>query len=275
MKKILKQLFFLSLLVTILASCEKDENKVYYEGGTAPALTASVSGPLVLTIAERNNPAITFNWTNPDYKFTTGLSSHDVFYTLQFDTTGSNFTNPNIGEVSISNDLAKTFTVGELNTRILGMGLLEDIPHNMEIRLKASLVNNTGILYSNVIAITITPFLDVVWPVPTNLYITGSATPASWQCACGEPELLSQKFTKVSSSKFELTIALSADNSYLFIPVYGSWAAKYGYTGGNNANNVNGDDFKPNGGDMKAPGVSRNYKITVDFKSGKFKVDPA
>ena len=32
MKKILKQLFFLSLLVTVFASCEKDENKVYYEG---------------------------------------------------------------------------------------------------------------------------------------------------------------------------------------------------------------------------------------------------
>lgn len=275
MKKILKQLFFLSLLVTVFASCEKDENKVYYEGGTAPALSASVSGPLVLTIAERNNPAITFNWTNPDYKFTTGLSSQDVFYTLQFDTTGSNFTNPGIGEVSISNDLSKSFTVGELNSKILAMGLLEDIPHNMEMRIKASLVNNSAVLYSNVITATITPFLDVVWPVPANLYITGSATPASWQCACGEPELLSQKFTKVSSSKFELTIALSADNSYLFLPVYGSWSAKYGFTGGNNANNVNGDDFKPNGGDMKAPGVSRTYKITVDFKTGKFKVDPA
>lgn len=274
MKKILKQLFFLSLLAIVFISCKKDENKDFFEGGTSPSLTASSTGPLVLLIADRTNPSVSFNWTNPDYNFTTGLSSQDVSYTLQIDTAGSNFTNPNKGEISISNDLSKGFTVGELNTKILSMGILEDMSHQMEFRIKANLAGGAGVLYSNVIAITVTPFLDVVWPVPTNLYITGSATPASWQCGCGEPELLSQKFTKVSSSKFKLTIALSANNSYLFLPVYGSWSAKYGFTGSNNTNNVNGDDFKPNGGDMKAPASSGVYNITVDFKTGKFTVAP-
>lgn len=270
MKKILKQLFFLSLLVTLFASCKKDENKDFYEGGTSPVLTASATGPLVLLIANRNDPALSFNWTNPDYRFTTGLSSQDVFYTLQIDTTGSNFTNPSKGEVSISKDLAKAFTVGELNSKLLGAGFLEDMPHNFEFRIKANLINNSATVYSNVIKMTITPFLDVLYPVPANLYITGSATPASWQCGCGEPELLSQKFTKVNAFTFKLTIALSANNSYLLLPVYGSWSAKYGYTGGNNANNVYADDFKPNGGDLKSPPVGGVYTITVNFKTGKF-----
>ena len=100
----------------------------------------------------------------------------------------------------------------------------------------------------------------------------GSATPAGWQCGCGEPDLLSQKFTKLSSSKFELTITLSANNSYLLLPVYGSWSAKYGGTGGNNSNNVTGDLFKPNGSDLKAPASTGSYKITVDFKTGAFTV---
>ena len=86
MKKIFKQLFFLSLLVTVFVSCKKDENKDFFEGGTSPSLTASSSGPLVLLIADRTNPSVSFNWTNPDYKFTTGLSSQDVSYTLQIDT---------------------------------------------------------------------------------------------------------------------------------------------------------------------------------------------
>nr|MBA2500941.1 hypothetical protein [Chitinophagaceae bacterium] len=65
---------------------------------------------------------------------------------------------------------------------------------------------------------------------------------------------------------------LTGGGSYLFLPVYGSWSAKYGYVGANNANNVDGDDFKAEGGDMLAPPTTGNYKITVDFQRGKFNV---
>jgi hypothetical protein len=54
----------------------------------------------------------------------------------------------------------------------------------------------------------------------------------------------------------------------LFVPVYGDWGAKYGAVGANNSNNVNGDDFKANGGDLLAPSASGNYKIEVDFQRG-------
>ena len=273
MKKVIKLLFASFLMAGLFLSCKKDENKDYYLGGTAPVLTASSTSPIVLLLPNKLNTAISFSWTNPNYQFTTGISSQDVFYTLQIDTTGSNFTNPQKGEIAISKDLSVALTVGDLNTKLLAMGLLEDIPHNVEVRIKAALINSSAILYSNAVKIVITPYLDVVYPVPAKLFITGSATPASWQCGCGEPDLLSQKFTKVSSSKFELTIVLSANNSYLFLPVYGSWNAKYGGTGvNNNTNNVFGDDFKPNGSDLKAPPVTGSYKITVDFKTGKFTV---
>lgn len=272
MKNILKFVLLSSCMAIVLMACKKDENKVYFEGGTPPVFSASSTAPLVLTLPNKNNTAISFNWTNPEYRFTTGISSQDVTYTVQFDTTGANFTSPSMGQRSISKELTTSFTVGELNAILLGMGLIENMPHNMEIRVKSTLKNNSVPLYSNVIKVVVTPYLDVVYPVPANLYITGAATPAGWQCGCGEPELLSQKFTKVSSSKFELTIALSANNSYLLLPVYGSWSAKYGGTGANNSNNPAGDDFKPDGGDLKAPAAGGTYKITVDFKTGKFTV---
>ena len=271
MKNIIKLLFGTIFTAALILSCKKDENKVYFQGGTNPVLTASSTAPMVLLIANKNNPAITFTWTNPNYQFNTGPSSQDVNYILQIDTTNSNFTNPGKSETSISKDLRLSLTVGELNTKLLAMGLIENMPHNMEIRIKATLLNSSVPLYSNVIKIVITPYLDVVYPVPAKLYITGSATPASWMGG-GDPELLSQKFTKVNSSKFEITIALSANNSYLFVPVYGDWSNKYGYTGSNNNNNVSGDDFKPDGGDMKAPAASGTYKVTVDFKTGKWTV---
>lgn len=261
------------LMAVLFISCKKDENQVVYNGGTAPVLTASSTNAMILLIANKDNQALKFTWTNPEYQFNTGVSSQDVTYTVQFDTTGSNFTNPKIGQKSISKELSTTFTVKDINTILLGMGLAENMPHNMEIRVKSSLANNSVPLYSNVLKIVITPYLDVVYPVPAELYITGSATPLSWQCGCAtDGPGTSQKFTKVNSSKFELTIALSANNSYLLLPVYGSWSAKYGFNGANNANNVNGDDFKPEGGDMKSPAVSGTYKITVDFKTGKWTV---
>jgi starch-binding outer membrane protein SusE/F len=272
MKNILKHIFFLSLLVATFASCKKDENKNYFEGGTPPVLTPSSTAPVVLLIANKDNQALKFNWTNPNYQFNTGPSSQDVTYTLQFDTTGANFTNPKKGEISIPKELTTAITVKDLNTLLLGMGLLENMPHNMEVRIKSNITNSNVPLYSNVVKIVITPYLDVVYPVPAKLYITGSATPASWMGG-GDPENVSQRFTKVSSSKFELTITLSANNSFLLIPVYGDWNNKYGFTGGNNANNVNGDNFKPDGGDLKAPGATKAYKITVDFKTGKYTVE--
>ena len=272
MKNIVKKIFFFSLLAATVASCKKDENKNYFEGGTAPVLTVSSAAPLVLLIANKDNQALGFTWTNPNYQFNTGPSSQDVAYTLQIDTAGANFTNPKIGEKSIPKELSTAITVKELNTLLVGMGLLENTPHNMEIRLKSNIINSSVPLYSNVIKIVITPYQDVVYPVPAKLYITGKASPASWMSG-GDPELVSQRFTKVNSSKFELTITLSANNSFLFVPVYGDWSNKYGFTGSGNANNVNGDSFKPDGGDFLSPAVSKTYKITVDFKTGKYTVE--
>ncbi len=270
MKNILKLLFGSLFLAGTFLSCEKDENKIFYEGGTAPALTASSTSAMVLIIANKNNFAIKFNWTNPDYKFTTGISSQDVTYTLQFDTTGASFTNPKKYEKTISEDLDVSFTVGELNTAILAMDLVENMAHNMEIRVKSSLANGSVPLYSNVVKIVITPYLDVVYPVPANLYITGAATPGNWMGG-GDPELLSQKFTKISSSEFQITsLAINPDQGFLFVPVYGNWSNKYGYTGAGLANNVNGDDFMPNGNDFKSPALSGNYRIYVSFKTGKY-----
>ncbi len=272
MKKILKSIFALLLLSATVASCKKDEQKSYFEGGTAPVLKSSSAAPIVLLVGNANNTALTFNWTNPNYQFASGPSSQDVTYTLQFDTTGANFTNPKIGEKSVPKELITSLTVKELNTLLLGMGLLEGISHNMEIRVKANITNSNVPLYSNVIKIVITPYLDVVYPVPAKLYITGSASPASWMSG-GDPENVAQRFTKVSSSKFELMITLSANNSLLFVPVYGDWSNKYGFTGANNTNNVTGDNFKPDGGDIKTPAVTKSYKITVDFKTGKYTIE--
>ena len=277
MKKLSKFLFSVFILATVITACKKDENQVNFEGGTAPVLTSSITGTSIpLSFANKDLLAIKLFWTNPGYKFNTGTSSQDVNYQIEIDTTGANFTNPQKQTVSVSRDLSKSFTQGEFNDFLLNQLQLDTVHvHNLEIRVKAFLGQNAVPLYSNVLKFTAKPYPippKVAPPASGKLYITGSATPGGWM-GSPAPELVSQKFTQVTPTLYVLnSIALNGGQSYLFVPLYGDWNAKYGGIGGNNTNNVNGDDFRAGGSDLLAPPVSGNYKIEVDFQRGKFTV---
>ncbi len=271
MKRIANFLFFSSLMAAALVSCKKDENRIYFEGGTAPVLTANTTA-LNLSFANTNQEALKLMWTNPDYQFTTGLSSQDVNYIIEIDTTGANFTNPNKQSVGISRELSKSFTQGEFNDFLLNqLGLKFNVPHDIEIRVKSALGSNAVSLISNVLKYRVTPFEippKVTPPASAELYITGSAVASDWT---NSPPA-SQKFTRVSNTLYELTIALSGGKSYTFLPVHGSWDHKFSIAKKNDENMVNGGDFQAGGEDILAPAVSGTYKIEVDFQRGKFKV---
>lgn len=269
MKKIFKICAVAFFFAVALVACKKDDVKNYFEGGTNPVLTANKTGNLPLTFVNKDAEAIKITWTNPNYKFTTGLSSQDVNYSIEIDTTGANFTNPKKQTVNVSKELTKSFTQGEFNDFLLNqLVLVPSIPHNVEIRVKASLANGAVPMLSNVLKFTITPYAIPPKVTPSvDLFIVGNATPGGWNNPVPVP---AQKFTKLTSTTFELTVALTGGNSYLFLPVNGDWTNKFGCIGGNNSNNVNGDDFKSGGGDMLAPAANGNYKIQVDFQRGKF-----
>ena len=109
--KHISQLLFSSVLLLVITSCEKAENKIFFEGGTPPQLSASTAN-VVLEPGSESNIALVLNWTNPDYKFTTGISSQDVTYTLEMDTLGGNFSSSNKVTSSDSKGNKKVYTVG-------------------------------------------------------------------------------------------------------------------------------------------------------------------
>ena len=271
MKHIFKIVVFL-VLAGSLFSCKKDENQVIFEGGTAPVLSIS-NASIPLSFINKDQTAFTLNWTNPDYKFTTGLSSQDVVYTIEIDTVGANFTNPQKQTLTVAKDLSKTFTQGEFNNYLLNQLLLvPDISHQLEIRISSSLAFNNAKLASNVLKLTVKPFSipPVVAPPPFGrLFLVGDATPGGWANPVPEP---TQEFTKISNTLYEIVVNIKPGGSYLFLPVNGSWSAKYGGTGSNDTNNVNEGDFKPEGGNLLAPSASGAHKIVVDFQRGKFTV---
>lgn len=267
-------IIFSILLTLVMVSCKKDENQVMFEGGTAPVLTASTS-TINLAFANADNQAVKLSWTNPEYRFNTGVSSQDVNYVVEIDLAGANFNSANKQSVAVSRDLTVAFTIAQFNDYLLNQLLL--VPgqqRDVEVRVKASIGStDAGTLYSNKLSYTVTPYAippKVTPPSSGKLFITGGATPASWMSG-GDAELASQRFTQVSATLYELaSIELTGDGSFLFVPVYGDWSHKYGGVGANNSNNVNGDDFKAEGGDLKAPAATGKYKVVVDFQRGKY-----
>lgn len=111
----------------------------------------------------------------------------------------------------------------------------------------------------------VTPFTGTL---PTDLFMVGGATPGGW----GNPvPVPSQQLTRLNSSQWEVSLALTAGEKYLFLPVNGSWNDKYGATDAGAAGIGNGGSLSFGGQDIPAPAVSGNYKIAVNFAN----VDPA
>ena len=279
MKNIIKKAGAAILLSFVFTGCKKQISEIQYKGGTAPVLSASSTAPQVLNIANKNIAAITFSWTNPNYRFSTGISSQDVAYTIQIDTVGSDFVNPNLSETSVSKDLSTTFTVGDLNKKLLSMNLQPGVPYNLQIRVKSALNNSSVAMYSNVIPITVTSYLDAAVAPPGTaplyadgkLYLVGSATAGGWDNPVPVP---TQEFTKIDATHYTITVALSGGQEYLMLPVNGDWSAKYGNAcGSNSCNSASGDTFKAGGDNIKGPASAGTYTITVNFVSGKFTIN--
>ena len=272
--KLLNKLFFISLALLIFAGCKKDQQQVTFLGGTAPALTATVSGTVPLSYATSGDVALALSWTNPNYQLSTGISSLDVTYLVEIDTTGSNFTNPNRQSISVGKDLSLTLTQSTFNDYLLNqLRLQHDVSHSIEIRVTSMLVSSSVPLASNVLALTATPYAippKVLPPTSGKLFLVGSATDGGW----GNPvPVPTQQFTQVSSTEYTITIHLLGGQEYLFIPVNGDWSHKYAVAnktvGGLNA----GGDFGYDLGDnFPGPGADGTYVIDVDFQRGKFSV---
>ena len=280
MKKSLKFILIPFLLVFAISSCKKDEHKIFLEGGTPPALVASVTGAIPLSFANKDKEAVKLNWTNPDYTFTTGISSHSVSYQIEIDTAGADFTNPQKQTISVTSDLSKSFTQEVFNDYLLNqLVLTPGVSHDIEIRVKSFLENNSGLLSSNVLPFAVTPYAippKVNPPSTGHLYIVGNATPGGDATGWNNPvPLPSQEFTMVSPTLYQITIPLIGGKEYLFLPLNGDWGHKYAVADKTVPGLSNGGDFKFDAKDnFPGPAASGTYKIVVDFQRGKFTVTP-
>ena len=227
-----------------------------------PAKLTTENTSVTGTSGTSSDHSNTFSWS-PAFPGYTGT----VTYVIQYDSAGKNFVSPQtIAGYGGASVYSASLNQGDMNTTALTSGIAVVNTGSVEYRVKATTASGS-VAYSNVVNVSITTFS----PVPANLYIVGDATPSGWNNPVATP---SQQFSKVDAYKFSIRLGLTGGKSYLFLPLNGDWGHKYGGVGANNTNNPDGDDFKPEGGDLKAPASSGVYDIVVDFQTNKFTVTP-
>lgn len=263
--------------VLLFWSCKREVAEVTYKSGTPSALTASAADTILLLPADSSNTAVTFNWTNPNYMFSTGVSTLNVSYNLEIDTVGANFGSANKQTVSIISDLSTSFTVTAFNALVAnGLGLSYGNPHHIQTRIKSFLNNaDTGAvaLYSNALSFVVTPYAPPpkITPPSTNtLFIVGSATAGGWDNPIDKVDPATQQFTQVSPTEYTITMPLVGNGEYKLISVNGSWTNQWSVA--NNDSYPNGGPFVFNGNNCIAPAASGTYTVDVNFQTGIFTV---
>jgi starch-binding outer membrane protein SusE/F len=273
MKSIISKLFFISAFAITLGSCAKDEVQQTFSGGTAPVLAASASGTIPLNFATEDQLGVKFSWPNPNYQFANGVSSQDVSYTLEIDKTGSNFAGATKVSVSVSKDLSISYTQKQFNIVLSGLKLTVGVASSIDVRLISSINNVEATkLISNTLKFTVTtynPPPKVEPPLTGNLWIVGNATNSGWNNPLLAPYDVSQKFTKVSATLYEITIPMLTGGGYKLIQEQGVWGSQY-HALDNAAVLFGSFEKKDSDPQFPSPAVAGNYKVSIDFQAGTY-----
>jgi len=279
--KVFKSIMIGLLIGVAFASCQKEDPKITFLGGTTPVLTVSSTDTLTLLKTGAASQALQFQWTNPNYQFSNGVNTQDVYYTLQIDSL-ADFSSSVMSSFIFVGSVNHTFTVKELNTDLGQLQLPDGVFHKFYFRIIASMASDGShtaggdvLLTSNVISLVAQTYLDVVYPVPANLYITGSATPGGWGATgpIDAANVAPQTLTLINPYTYQITLPITGGGDFLFVPVWNSWSNKYGNNkGADDKNNTSGDAFTPGGNNFLAPAVGGTYTITVNFKTAKYTI---
>jgi len=272
MRSILNFVFLIAAGVLFFAACDKKDILPTHQEGTASVLSASSNIVWALP-ADSNSTILTLNWTDP--QFATDAANYK--YVIEIDSTGKNFAKAYT--TTVIGKLTTSFTAKELNSFLLARGYAFNVPVDMEVRLKSSYGNNNELRLSNVVKIKMTPYKPlpkVALPASGRLFIVGSGTAGGDATGWNNPvPVPTQEFSRLDETTWGGVFQLTGGKSYLLLPTNNNvWDIKYGGTGGNNSNNVDGDNFKVGGSDLKTPAASGMYKIIFDFQQGKFTVTP-
>ena len=290
MKHIMKYIVLSTTLLMLITGCDKKDTVTFANAGNSSTLSSSVT-KIAATATDSLKPVLVLKWTNPNYS----TDSSSVSYTIQFDSSGRNFTKAVSFNVTAA--LTDTFTAQQLNNVLTGFGFQFKVAYNVDVRVVSSYANHNVALNSNTVTINMTPYVTppVVTPpsqvvldpsdlssvVGKGLFLVGDGSQGGWSNPVPVP---TQQFYQKDSVTYVGVFNLVGGNSYLLLPFNGSWNYKYAVsnvsipgiaagTGGKFGfySNATQSSYTNN---IPAPAVSGWYTITVDFQHGIYTVVP-
>src|ERR1700744_4309185 len=140
--KVMKTIFFNKFLMTsavllvVLAGCKKNIPMATLTPGTTQ-LTATSSTLVLDSTGAASKTAVTLSW--PAVNFGAQVA---VTYTLQIDSVNGNFAKPT--SINMNGSTSKTFTVADLNTLALTLGLAPAAAGQLTTRVVANVNQSTG-----------------------------------------------------------------------------------------------------------------------------------
>ena len=149
------------MLVSSFMACKKETNQ-FFPNGSAPVLKSSATsitpGP-----ADSSNTVLSLQWSNPKYS----TDSSNQKFVVEIDSTGRNFSH----EMTyvIKGPLTFSLTGSQLNNILANFGFTPGKATSVDFRVTSSYSNNNEQYKSNIVTVTVTPYL-----VPIKL--TASAT---------------------------------------------------------------------------------------------------
>lgn len=246
--------------VAFLSSCKKDEVKAVLTPGPNNALSATATTFVLQQVNAAAN-AVTFTWGKTTFGYDAAIT-----YTLQFSKGGTNFASPaTTTEVSMGTSTTKSFTVGDFNAK-----MQEIIPDGaatpVDVRVKSSVGASAAPIYSNVVAMTVTSYLDIVaYAYPAALNIAGNYQ--GWDPPTA-PQITNTR--NGGYGGYEGYIIFNNASPAFKIVKGNNWGAgDYGGTGGGVLTNGGSDITLPSGG----AGITGLYRLRANTTTMTWSAD--
>ena len=237
MKKLILKLTYVTALFAFMQSCD-DVERVYYNDAAETVLSLSDNN-LILSEDNGANEILTLTWSEPDYGFDAA-----ALYSVQMDVQGGDFSNPQI--ISVGSSLEKTFTVEELNAKLLSLSMTPAEEGVAVIRIKATLSEYQEI-FSNTVNLNVTPYSSLL-DLSTNLGVVGSATPGGW----GNENIPDLKFYTTATTDVYVAYVTLRNGEIKF---------------------RNNNDWSENWGDDGNDGTLDSYGANIPVSAGTYKIE--
>lgn len=247
--------FILGVFVFLgLTSCD-DRELITIDSKSAPILIDLSSDNLILDSKFPTNQALTITWSAATYSVPV-----EVKYVVEISST-EDFSNPvRLGATTQSQNYVSYSTV-EINEAVKKIGLIPDVSQKMYIRVTSYIGESSLYQQSNVTSLSITPYLASPTYEYTDLYLIGSSSPAAWDNAADNINLIPLLKSSTSTTTYSYTGFLKASGTnggLKIIQNKGSWDVQYGL--GSSAGSLSTD-----GGSGNIPVPSDGYyKLTIN-----------